>query len=277
MKVLLTLGHGYCAAHVSRNLIAQGWRVLGTIRAPEQAERLRAQGVEPVLWPEEGAAALRQASHILASAAPLGGRDPFLTAYPDLTGAKPAWIGYLSTTGVYGDRKGEWVDEESAPAPARGRSSDRLKAEGEWRAMGAHIFRLSGIYGPGRGPFQKLKEGTARRIVKEGQMFSRIHVEDIAQTLIASMARPNPGAIYNLADDEPAPADVVLEYAAELAGLQPPPALRYEEADLPPMARSFYEECRRVHNDKIKSELGVKLLYPSYREGLAAILRAEKV
>lgn len=275
MKVLLSLGHGYCATELARHLIAQGWRVLGTIRDPARGDALRASGVEPVLWPQEGEAALQQASHILASAAPLGGRDPFLALWPDLAGARPEWIGYLSTTGVYGDRQGAWVDEDTPPAPARGRSQDRVQGEAEWRALGAHIFRLSGIYGPGRGPFQKLRDGTARRIVKQGQMFSRIHVEDIAQVLMASIVQPNPCAIYNLCDDEPAPADVVLAYAAELLGITPPAAIAYEEANLPPMARSFYEESRLVRNDKIKAELGVRLKYPNYREGLKAILKAE--
>ncbi|MFE3836629.1 SDR family oxidoreductase [Pseudogemmobacter sonorensis] len=288
MKTLLSLGHGYSAAALARRLIPQGWRVIGTTRDPARAGGLRAAGVEPLLWPADPGladpgttdlgAALAQATHVLASAAPVGGRDPFLAALPGIASARAEWVGYLSTTGVYGNRDGAWVDETTPPAPARGRSGDRVEAEAEWLQSGlpVHVFRLAGIYGPGRGPFQKVKDGTARRILKEGQLFSRIHVEDIAQVLEASIRRPDPGAIYNLCDDEPAPADVVLSHAAALLGLPAPPSVRFEEADLPPMARSFYEESRRVRNDRIKRDLGVSLLYPSYREGLAAILAAER-
>ena len=275
MKAMLFLGYGYCAATLAPLLLGQGWQVMGTIRDAAKADQMRAMGVTPILWPDEAEAALQKASHIIASAAPLGGVDPFLAKFSDLAGAKPEWIGYLSTTGVYGDHKGGWVDETTPPNPARGRSSDRVLGEGQWLAHKAHIFRLSGIYGPGRGPFQKLKEGSARRILKEGQLFSRIHVEDIAQVLLASIANPNPGAIYNLADDAPASTDVVLSYAAELLGVEPPPAIPFEEANLSPMARSFYDESRLVRNDKIKTELGVKLKYPDYRAGLKAIFKAE--
>lgn len=282
MKTLLSLGHGYSAAALARRLLPQGWKIYGTTRDAARADALAQSGVTPILWPPEAgpealAPILEQASHILNSAAPIGGADPFLAAWPALREAKPEWVGYLSTTGVYGDRQGGWVDETTPPAPARGRSGDRVAAEAEWRDsnLPVHVFRLAGIYGPGRGPFQKVKDGTARRIIKEGQMFSRIHVEDIAQVLEASIHQPNPGAIYNLCDDEPAPADQVLCHAADLLGLPHPPAIRFEDANLPPMARSFYEESRRVRNERIKTELGVRLLYPNYRDGLAAILAAE--
>ncbi len=277
MKTLLSLGHGYCAAALARRLIAEGWTVIGTTRRPEAMAALAATGVEPLLWPGDLAPALARASHVLASAGPEGGHDPFLSACPGLGGARPEWVGYLSTTGVYGNTGGAWVDETTPPNPARGRSGDRVAAEDDWRATGLplHIFRLAGIYGPGRGPFQKVKDGTARRILKEGQIFSRSHVEDIAEVLCASIRRPNPGAVYNVCDDEPAPADVVLSHAAALLGLPDPPAVRFEDANLPPMARSFYEESRRVSNRRIQGELGVRLNYPSYREGLAAILAAE--
>ncbi len=279
MTTLLSLGHGYSAATLARRLIPEGWTVIGTTRQPEAMAALAATGVEPVLWPGDLGPALERATHILLSAAPVaGGADPFLRGWPALRDARPAWIGYLSTTGVYGDRGGGWVDETAQPTPARGRSGDRAAAEREWMATGlpVHIFRLSGIYGPGRGPFQKVKDGTARRILKDGQVFSRIHVEDIAEVLLASIRRPNPGAIYNVCDNEPAPADVVLSHAAALLDLPEPPAQRFEDAQLPPMARSFYEENRRVSNRRIREELGVRLNHPTYREGLAAILAAER-
>ncbi|MBE2276019.1 MAG: SDR family oxidoreductase [Rhodobacteraceae bacterium] len=278
MTTLLSLGHGYSAATLARRLIPEGWTVIGTTRQPEAMAALAATGVEPVLWPGDIGPALARATHILLSAAPVAGGDPFLQGWPALRDARPDWLGYLSTTGVYGDRGGGWVDETAAPTPARGRSGDRAAAEREWLATGlpVHIFRLSGIYGPGRGPFQKVKDGTARRILKDGQVFSRIHVEDIAEVLLASIRQPNPGAIYNVCDNEPAPADVVLSHAAALLGLPDPPALRFEDAQLPPMARSFYEENRRVSNRRIREELGVRLNHPTYREGLAAILAAER-
>lgn len=277
MNTLLSLGHGYCAAALSRLLIAEGWSVIGTTRRAETLPALAATGVEPLLWPGDLGPALARATHVLVSAGPVGGHDPFLQASPALRKARPEWVGYLSTTGVYGDTGGAWVDETTPPAPARGRSGDRVGSEREWLDSGlpVHVFRLAGIYGPGRGPFQKVKDGTARRILKAGQVFSRIHVEDIAQVLRASIARPNPGAVYNVCDDEPAPPEAVLEHAADLLGLPHPPAVRFEEADLPPMARSFYEETRRVANRRIQQELGVRLRYPTYREGLAAILAAE--
>lgn len=277
MKTLLSLGHGYCAAVLSRRLIAQGWSVIGSTRDPAKLEAIRATGVEPLLWPGDLRPALARATHLLISAGPVGGKDPFLAAVPELAQARLDWVGYLSTTGVYGDHKGGWVDETTPPAPTRGRSGDRVESEQEWLSSGlpVQVFRLAGIYGPGRGPFQKVKDGTARRIIKAGQVFSRIHVEDIAQVLQASIARPDPGRIYNVCDDLPAAPEAVLEHAADLLGLPHPPSIAFEDAALPPMARSFYEESRRVRNDRIRTELGVKLLYPSYREGLAAILKAE--
>lgn len=284
MKTLLSLGHGYSAAALAARLIPLGWQVIGTIRRPEKAASLAALGVTPLLLTAPGAraelqAAAQTASHILISAGPENGHDPFLATYPDLAKAPAAWVGYLSTTGVYGDTAGAWVDEDTPPNPARGRSADRLVAENEWRATGlpVHIFRLAGIYGPGRGPFQKVKDGTARRILKDGQIFSRIHVEDIAQALAASMARPTKtGRIYNICDNEAAAPETVLEYAADLLGLPHPPAIRFEDANLPPMARSFYSETRRVDNRLMRQELGIDLLYPSYREGLTSILAAEQ-
>lgn len=275
MKTLLSLGHGYTARALARLLIPQGWRVIGTVRDPSRAEILRAEGVEPLLWPGDLAPALAGASHILASAAPDAGGDPFLAAAgPQIATARPEWVGYLSTTGVYGDHQGAWVDESTPLTPTSRRGEQRVLAEAQWQATGlpVHVFRLAGIYGPGRGPFEKVRDGTARRIIKPGQVFSRVHVDDIAQVLAASMAHPNPGAAYNVCDDDPAPPEDVLSHAAHLLGLPEPPAIPFDQADLTPMARSFYSESKRVRNDRIKTELGVRLIYPGYREGLAALL-----
>lgn len=274
MPTLLSLGHGYSAAALARLLTAEGWTVIGTTRSAEKAEALRAAGVTPILWPGDLSPALDRATHILASAAPDAEGDPFLCAAPQIARAKAEWAGYLSTTAVYGDHQGGWVDEDTPSAPASARGRWRVMAEDQWRATGlpVHIFRLAGIYGPGRGPFEKVRNGTARRIVKPGQVFGRIHVEDIAQTLRASIARPNPGAVYNLCDDDPAPPEDVLAEAAHLLGLPVPPAIPFDQADLTPMARSFYGESKRVRNGRIKRELGVTLRYPDYRSGLAALL-----
>ena len=274
MNTLLSLGHGYSADALARRLIAQGWSVIGTTRDPDKAARMQARGITPLLWPGDLGPALAQATHVLVSAAPDAAGDPFLQLCPQMAQAQLDWLGYLSTTGVYGDHQGAWVDETTALTPASPRGAQRVLAEEQWRATGlpVHIFRLAGIYGPGRGPFEKVRDGSARRIIKSGQYFSRTHVEDIAQVLAASIARPNPGAAYNVCDDEPAPPEDVLSHAAALLGLPEPPAIRFEEAEMTPMARSFYSESKRVRNDRIKDELGVRLLYPTYREGLAALL-----
>jgi len=284
--VLLSFGHGYSAAALARRLIPAGWRVLGTTRSAEKMEAIAATGVEPLLWPLQNAAsALDAATHILTSAAPDAAGDPVLAHYRDLIAARAGrfeWVGYLSTTGVYGDRQGGWVTEDDPLTPATRRGAMRVAAEANWRALQQtaglplHIFRLAGIYGPGRGPFAKVRAGTARRIVKEGQVFSRIHVEDIASVLEASIARPHPGAIYNVCDDDPAPPEDVIAHAAELLGLPVPPAIPIEEAEMSPMARSFYAESKRVSNARMKRELGVVLRYPDYRAGLAALLAEEE-
>jgi nucleoside-diphosphate-sugar epimerase len=285
---LLSLGHGYSAAALARLLLPQGWRVIGTARRPEALAALAVEGVEPLQWP--GAAlgpALAEATHLLTSIPPQPGTgDPVLAdpqAVAAIRGAgRLGWAGYLSTTGVYGDHAGGWVDEDTPPAPASARGAARLAAEEGWRALCAEaglplaIFRLAGIYGPGRSPFERLRAGTAQAVVKPGQLFSRIHVEDIAAALATSMARPPQGvAVYNLADDLPAPPQEVLWHAADLAGLPRPPAVPFDAADLSPMALSFYAESKRVRNDRIKRELGLQLRHPDYRAGLAAILAAE--
>ncbi|MDW4498218.1 SDR family oxidoreductase [Sulfitobacter sp. D35] len=281
-STLLSFGHGYSARALSRRLLARNWRVIGTTRSDDKATEIAATGVEPLIWPgDDPGAVLAQADALLISAAPGPDGDPVLHAFRDEIAQHArrfSWVGYLSTTGVYGDHGGDWVDETTPLAPSTKRGMARMEAEAAWAAIPGlplHIFRLAGIYGPGRGPFEKVRNATARRIIKPGQVFSRIHVEDIAQALEASLDRPNPGAVYNLCDDDPAPPQDVIAYAAELLGLPLPPAQDFESADMSPMARSFYAESKKVRNDRIKDELGVTLLYPDYRTGLQALLASE--
>ncbi len=276
---LLSIGHGYSARALAPRLIARGWEVAGTTRSAEKARAIATTGVRPVIWPgADLGAEIARATHILHSVSPDDG-DPVLRAHGgDIAATDLDWFGYLSTTGVYGDHGGDWVDEDTPLAPSTARGAARVRAEAGWQALAArsglplHIFRLAGIYGPGRGPFAKVREGRARRIVKAGQVFSRIHVEDIATVCLASIDHPRPGAIYNVCDDDPAPPQDVIAHAADLLGLERPPEISFEEADLSPMARSFYAESKRVRNGRIKRELGVTLAYPSYRDGLAALL-----
>jgi nucleoside-diphosphate-sugar epimerase len=277
MSTLLSLGHGYSAQVLAERLIPMGWTVIGTTRSAEKARAFAAAGVEPLIWPGDLGHALVRATHILISAAPEVTGDPFLQAAPEIAQARARWVGYLSTTGVYGDHQGGWVDEATPLTPQSDRGRWRVLAERQWQATGlpVHVFRLAGIYGPGRGPFEKVRDGTARRIIKAGQVFSRIHVADIAQVLTASINRPDPGTAYNVCDNDPAPPQDVLSHAAALLGLPDPPAVRFEDASLGPMATSFYSESKRVRNDRIKDQLGVRLLYPTYHEGLAALLDAE--
>lgn len=279
-KTLLSLGHGYSARALAPHLLDLGWQVIGTTRSADKAQALADTGVLPLIWPgEDLAAALQRADGLLISAAPGPEGDPFLAgAGAEIAAAAPRldWAGYLSTTGVYGDRGGDWVDETSALCPSTKRGQARVEAEAAWSAipdLPLHIFRLAGIYGPGRGPFAKVRNGTARRIIKPDQVFSRIHVQDIARVLLASLARPRPSAIYNVCDDEAAPPQDVIAHAAELLGLPVPPAEDFATAEMTPMARSFYAESKKVRNDLIKEELGVQLQFPDYRSGLAALLQ----
>jgi nucleoside-diphosphate-sugar epimerase len=283
MNRLFCLGLGYSAEALSHRLKSKGWRVAGTARSPEKVKALAARGYEAFTFPlADPPAALFGTTHVLVSTPPGPDGDPALYAHVhDLAklDPKPKWLGYLSTTGVYGDHAGGWVDEATSPTPATERGRRRLAAEHAWSAWGTAvnvpvaIFRLAGIYGPGRNQLESLRDGTARRIVREGQVFSRIHVEDIAQVLEASIERPQ-GAIYNVCDDEPSPPHEVMEHAAKLLNVTPPPLERFEEAarTMSEMALSFYTESKRVKNDRIKRDLGVKLLYPTYREGLKALL-----
>ncbi|MCA0041970.1 SDR family oxidoreductase [Celeribacter litoreus] len=284
-KTLFSFGHGYSAQALARLLVPEGWTIYGTTRNPEKAEQFKADGVIPViLGVDPIPAKFGAATHLLMSAAPSEDGDPLLREYFDeLVSAAPnlEWVGYLSTTGVYGDHGGDWVDENTPLTPATKRGQMRVAAETQWTKAAEDlgfplsIFRLAGIYGPGRGPFAKVRSGSARRIIKEGQIFSRTHVEDIARVLEASVKQPEKAGIYNVCDDLPVPPQDVIGYAAELLGLPLPPEEPFETADMTPMARSFYAESKKVRNDRIKDVLGVTLLYPDYKTGLKALLALE--
>ncbi|HTZ78962.1 MAG TPA: SDR family oxidoreductase [Stellaceae bacterium] len=282
---LFCFGLGYTAGFLARALRAKGWRVAGTAQTEEGRARLAAAGVEAHRFDREhplpnAAALLGAATHLLSSVPPDERGDPVLDVHGrDLAALSDLrWVGYLSTTGVYGNRDGGWVDERSTLAPTGERGRRRVAAEVEWlelqrrHGLPVHVFRLAGIYGPGRSALESVRSGAARRVCKPGQVFSRIHVKDIVQALTASMGRPDPGAIYNLCDDDPAPPEAVVEYACELLGVAPPPLVPLESAELSPMARSFYADSKRVSNARMKEVLGVMLRYPSYRDGLSALL-----
>jgi hypothetical protein len=284
---LFCFGLGYSAETLAKRLAAKGWSIAGTARDLANIERLRGEGYEVVRFTGEAGNAqmtelLAGATHLLHSIPPGPEGDPVLRHYRAGIARLPTldWVGYLSTVGVYGNSAGAVVDESAQPHPNNERTRARVVAESAWLALGeemgrpAQVFRLAGIYGPGRSALDKLRAGKARRIVKPGQVFNRIHVEDIASVLEASIARPRASAIYNVADDEPAPPEDVVTYAAELLGIEPPPEVPFEEADLTPMARSFYGDSRRISNALIKSELGVRLAYPNYRQGLKALADA---
>lgn len=285
MNRLFCFGYGFTAEALAERLSGAGWEVSGTSRQPAPA--LPPLAGRHVFSPDhplaDPAAALAGTTAVLASVPPGPDGDPVLTAHGgDIRRiGSLTWVGYLSTTGVYGNRDGGWVDESSALEPTGARGRRRVAAEAAWldlwrdRGVPVHIFRLAGIYGPGRNAIQSLRDGTARRIDKPGQVFSRIHVDDIAAILAASIARPDPGAVYNVCDDNPAPPAEVIEYAAGLLGVDPPPLVPFEDAELSDMARSFYADNKRVGNDRLKRDLGVTLQYPDYKTGLRAILAAE--
>jgi nucleoside-diphosphate-sugar epimerase len=307
---LFCFGLGYCAARLARSLAAEGWSILGTSRAADAVERLRAEGFVAQHFARgvplgDVPALLARATHVLVSIPPDDHGDPVLDLCGEhlrgraglagggapadnqlrgraglAGGGAPAemkWLGYLSTTGVYGDRSGAMVDETAPLAPTGERGQRRVAAEAGWRTLWhehdlpVHVFRLAGIYGPGRNSLDALREGSARRIRKPGHVFSRIHVDDVVQVLRASIARPEPGAVYNVADDHPAPSEDVVAYAAELLGVPAPAPVDFAAAELSAMARSFYADNKRVSNRLIKERLGVTLRYPSYRDGLKAL------
>lgn len=288
-KRMFCFGYGYTANHLAGFFAERGWPVAGTTRSPEKRHLLREHGIQGYLFDYEVplpdlSYILKDVTHVLISIPPEEGGDPACLMHGEDLVQLPniEWVGYLSATSVYGDRGGDWVTENTPPAPSSRRGTRRLKAEQQWldlcRRYGlpVHIFRLAGIYGPGRNALDSVRAGTARRINKPGQAFSRIHIDDVVQTLIASMAAPNPGAIYNVSDDDPVPSHEVIAYACELLGLEPPPLIPFEEADMAPIARSFYADNKRVSNHKIKEELGVTLLYPDYQSGLKACYQAEQ-
>ena len=288
MNTLLCIGLGYTAQVFAARVAAEGWHVTGTATTDDGAGGIRARGYEAITF--DGStpsaalrAALARATHILVSAPPDAAGDPLLRHHAGDLARTISWVGYLSTVGVYGDHGGAWVDETTTPKPVSTRSRWRLAAEQAWLDLAkeiglrAEIFRLAGIYGPGRGPLESVRKGTARAIVKPGQVFNRIHVEDIANVLAATSARAAAHAIYNVADDEPAPPQDVLAYAARLLELPAPPSIDFATADLTPMARSFYSECKRISNARLKEAPGLTLAYPTYRDGMArdaALLRA---
>jgi nucleoside-diphosphate-sugar epimerase len=275
--VLLCFGLGYSARVLAHRLAGEGWSVRGTAREPDQASgpRLLRFDRQHPLPPT----AFAGVTHVLVSVPPEEAGDPVLDTQAEEIAALPGltWLGYLSTTGVYGDRGGGWVDEASELRPSGARGRRRVTAEAGWldlwrgHDVPVHIFRLAGIYGPARSPFEALRTGTAKRIDRPGQVFSRIHVEDLASVLAASIGRPHPGAIYNVCDDKPAEPAAVIAHAAALLGLPSPPLVSFDKADLSPLARSFWADNKRVSNALIKQELGVALRYPDYRAGLAAI------
>lgn len=280
-KRFLSIGHGLSARTLTPFLQSDGWQVTGTTRSEEKAAQIAQTDVAPLIWPGGNLQdAIAQADAILISSGPSAEGCPVLNDVAEaLKQAKHLkWIGYLSTTGVYGDMQGGWVDETTPADPSTKRGRWRKEAEEGWldlahnNGLPVHIFRLAGIYGPGRGPLAKVLNGTARRIVKKDQVFSRIHVNDIAQVLMASLQQPNPGRIYNVCDNDPAPPQDVLAEAARLLDRDLPPEEDFETAEMSPMARSFYATSKRVSNKRIRSELGVTLKYPDYRSCLRAML-----
>lgn len=282
---LFVFGLGYVGAAFSRALKARGWEIAATARDPDQADRLRVQGIVAA-DPDDRAAmavALEGANAILVTAPPGPDGCPALQSLvPALAQAQafPDWIGYLSTTGVYGDYDGRWVFETTPLKAQSVEGARRVGAERDWRQVGGGMgltvttFRLPGIYGPGRSALDRLRAGEGRRIVKAGQVFSRIHVDDIVSGLLASLDRPRAGGVYNLVDDEPAPPQDVMAHAARLLDVPVPPDLPFNELGLSPATRRFYAENKRVSNALAKAELGWRPAYPTYRQGLAAILKA---
>lgn len=287
---LFCFGYGYCSDYLGMEMQKRGgWEIAGTTRDKGKRALMRDRGIKAFLFDyeqplEDPHLFFKDVTHLLISTPPNDLGDPaYLMHAEDILHIPTLkWVGYLSSTAVYGNRDGAWVDEKSEVRPSSQRGSRRARAEEQWRILGRknglpiHIFRLAGIYGPNRSALDSVRAGIARRIIKEGQVFSRVHVDDVVQTLLASMANPNPGAIYNLCDDEAAPSHEVIAHACEMLGVEPPPLVPFEEANLPPMARSFYADNKRVSNEKIKKELGITLRHPDFESGLQACLEGEK-
>lgn len=289
MTHLICFGLGYCAREAAKRLVHDGWRVSGTATTAAGAARLNDMGYAGLIFDgtepaQTAAAVLTGATHVLVSIPPARDGDPALIHHGrDIAASRSIeWIGYYSTIGVYGDAQGGWVDEETPPRPGSERGQRRIEAENGWLALGektgkrVSILRLPGIYGPGRSAFDDLRAGTARRLIKPGQVFNRAHVADIATATIAAFAQRSSARAYNVVDDEPAPPQDVIAYAASLLGVPCPPDIDFATATLSPMAQSFYSESKRVSNKRMKSELHVKLAFATYRDGLAKILRDER-
>jgi nucleoside-diphosphate-sugar epimerase len=277
---LLCFGFGFSARTFAAHIDKREWKISATSRYAEGIAEIEAQGFHGLLF-DKALQIAPDVTHLLISTPPGENGDPVLQLFQaqlQKHSKNLKWVGYLSTTGVYGDRGGDWVDEDSPLEPTTARGQRRLEAERSWLMLHSdfglpvHLFRLAGIYGPGRNTLLNVRDGSAKRIIKPGQIFSRIHVEDIAGVLAASTAKPNPGRAYNVCDDEPCPPQEVVEYAADLLGLPLPPEIPFEQAELSPMAKSFYADSKRVSNRRIKTELGYKLIYPNYRDGLRALL-----
>lgn len=277
-KKLFIFGFGFSSKEIARQSKGDFTTICGTTRSREKADHLRSQGYQAEIFAGEATAELdaqlAQTTHIVMSISP-GEEDPVLSAFPDLLSKCPKleWIGYLSTVGVYGDHDGAWVDETSELRPVSARSKQRVAAEEAWAELAKKadvpfsVFRLSGIYGPGRNWFINIEKGTSRRLVKPGQVFNRIHREDIGQAVTLAM-RKNIGEVFNITDDDPAPPQDVVTYAHELMGVEPPPETDFETADISPMARSFYGENKRVSNQKSKELLGMEYKWPDYKTSL---------
>jgi nucleoside-diphosphate-sugar epimerase len=280
--VIFIFGLGYVGVRLGHMLAERGWHVKGTTRDPAKLSRQAAAGWgifpfstdRPLVDPK---AALKDVDAVLTTITAIGGTDPVLDAHGDLLVDFNGWSGYVSATSVYPDQPDDFCYEDTPPAPATERGKARVIAEQRWQDMlNSEIFRVAGIYGPGRSPFDGLRNGTARIITREGQLFNRIHLDDICRIIIAAIKQPRPGRIINLADNKPAPQGDVVRYAAKLINLAPPEPQTLEQANLSPMARSFYVSRRKVGSRVIKPELGIDLLYPDYESGLRAILNAEQ-
>ena len=276
-SLLFVFGLGYSALQLSEQLRPAGWQVAGTVRTAAKAADLKARGIEAAVWTGAGPVDVPVGAHWLITLPPgRQGCPAALAAASQARGARS--ITYLSTTGVYGDLQGGWAFEWSPVAPSSPRAAARVLAESQWQAASdgrARLVRLPGIYGPGRSPFDRLRDGTAQRIIKPGQVFSRVHVDDIASGLAALVQRPDASGVFHLCDDLSAPPQDVTAFAAELLGMAPPPDIPFEDAQLSEMAASFYAECKRVANARAKAALGWRPAYPTYREGLRAIFAAE--
>ena len=268
---LFAFGFGYVAGELARILEAEGTPAAGTTRSAASAAPLRAKAREVHIWPGEDVTPALDAAWLISVPPDENGCPVYRAFVSQACGAQ--WIGYLSTTGVYGDLSGGWAFEETPVNPQSPEATNRARAEEQWLSAGAHVFRLPGIYGPGRSQLERVREPGARRIVKPGQVFSRAHVSDIAAALRLAMMKRSATRVFNICDDEPAPSDEVLAYAARLLDLPAPPAVAFEDANLSPAAQRFYAECKRVSNAKAKAVLGWRPAFPTYREGLQDCLQ----